>query len=103
MKYIKTIKEIQEYIGKPLYFYYNDKEGKIVFAWVMTLESTDQTSINLEYSNLCGKNLVVFEDKQTDEHVPRFLTEASTANAQEYARELTIGEQIIYRLLTKGK
>lgn len=103
MKYIKTIEELQEYIGKPLYFYYDNKEGKILFAWVMTLESIDQISNNIRYSCLCGKNIVVFEDKQTHKHVPRFLTESSTSTAQKYARELTIGEQIIYRLITKGK
>ena len=103
MKYIKTIKELQKYIGKPLYLYYNNREGEIVFAWAMTLESVDQTSNNIQYSNLCGKNIVVFEDKQTNKHVPRFLTAASTSNAQEYVRELTVGEQIIYRLITKGK
>lgn len=103
MKYIKTIEEIQKYIGKPLYFYYNNRKGEIEFAWVMTLESIQQTSNNLECSKLFGKNIVVFEDKQTNNRVPRFFTAASTSNAQEYARELTIGEQIIYRLLTKGK
>lgn len=103
LKHIKTIKEIQKYIGKPLYFYYNDKEGKIVFAWVMILESINPISNNIEHSFLRGKNIVVFEDKQTNLHVPRFLTAASTSSAQQYARELTVGEQIIYRLLTKGK
>lgn len=103
LKHIKTIKELQKYIGKPLYLYYNNREGEIVFAWVMTLESVDQTSNNIKHSYLRGKNIVVFEDKQTNLHVPRFLTAASTSRAQEYARELTVGEQIIYRLLTKGK
>jgi len=103
MKCIKTIKEIQKYIGKPLYFYCNNREGEIVLAWAMTLESAQPTSNNLEYFNLHGKNVVVFEDKRTNGHVPRFLTAASISNAQKYARELTIGEQIIYRLLTKGK
>ena len=104
MKYIETIKEIQKYIGKPLYFCYNDEKGEIVLAWVMILESVQPTSNNLlKFSNLHGKNIVVFEDKQTNERVPRFLTTASTSNIQDYARELTIGEQIIYRLLTKGK
>ena len=103
MKYINTIEEIEKYIGKPLYFYYNNREGETVFAWAMSLESVDQTSNNIKHSYLRGKNIVVFEDKQTNLHVPRFLTAASTSSAQEYARELTVGEQIIYRLLTKGK
>ncbi len=108
---IKTVGELKQYVGLPLYFYYNDyhvgaNTNKILYAWIKTLADVDETYATNELVNGVGtwgyntlqmiknhkKNIqfVSTEDYKATKH----------SNAQDYIRTLTREEFDLYKKMT---
>ena len=106
---IKTVGELKQYVGLPLYFYYNDyhvETNKILYAWIKTLaEINELYAANRPVSRVgtWGYNTVLViegykksmkfmsaEDHKTPRH----------SNAQDYIRTLTREEFDLYKKIT---
>ena len=107
---IKTVGELQQYVGLPLYFYYNDDyhvgTNRILYAWIKTLtEISELYAANRPVSRVGTwgyntlqmikdyKNNIQFkstEDHKTQKH----------SNAQDHIRTLTREEFDLYKKMT---
>lgn len=103
---IKTVGELQQYVGLPLYFYYNDYhvgKNRILYAWIKTLTTIDGLYSSIRDVSGIGtfghnalqmiKNykenikFISTEDHKTPKH----------SNAQEHIRTLTREEFDLYK------
>ena len=110
MKYIDTVEELEKYIGKIVLFYYTDtrkKDGKIIAAWakkITRIKKRQQPERRylrtpLDGTYVYGINTVSFTSQGNNLNTYPMLTSAMEkfSNAQEFARELTATELIMYR------
>ena len=112
MKYIDTVEELEKYIGKIVLFYYTDthkKDGKIKCAWAKKITRI-RKPLQLERRYLrtpidgtyvYGINTVFFVSSLTQHGTPYPHLSSKYekfSNAQEFARELTAEELIMYRM-----
>lgn len=112
MKYIDTVEELEKYIGKIVYFYNTDthkKDGKIKCAWAKKITKIkkplqperrySRTPIDGTY--VYGINTVFFVSSLTHHKTPYpqlHHRNEKFSNAQEFARELTAEELVMYRM-----
>ena len=115
MKYYNSIEELENCVGKFIYFYYTDngeKNGNILYAWAKKItkivrEKNGFKDVKnpIKYHNVFGTDTMVFEDNQKFvQHTPVPKYEGKierSSNAQEFARELTIIEKLLYRIYLK--
>lgn len=114
MKYYNSIEELENCIGKFIYFYYTDngeKNGNILYAWAKKITKIirDESGFKdvkhpIRYHNIYGTDTMVFENKQTlvPTPVPKYQGKLEkNSNAQQFARELTITEKLLYRICIK--
>lgn len=115
MKYYNSIEEVENCIGKFVYFYYTDnggKNGNVIFAWAMKItkivrdKSLFRCVIHpIKCHGIFGTDLMVFEDNR--KIAPRTLVpkyegkKEEWSTAQQFARELTIIEKLLYRIYLK--
>jgi hypothetical protein len=112
MKYINTVEELEKYIGKIVLFYYTDthkKDGKVKAAWAKKITKIrKQPQPERRYSRtpidgtyVYGINTVFFVSSLTHHETPYPHLSSKYekfSNAQEFARELTATELIMYRM-----
>ena len=114
MKYYNSIEELENCIGKFVYFYYTDNgemDGEVVYGWAKKItQIVRETSFkDVRHPIRChiiyGTDTIVFQDNQKFiEHTPVPKYEGKIekpSNAQEFARELTIIEKLLYRIYLK--
>ena len=106
---IKTVGELKQYVGLPLYFYYNDYHvgtNRILYAWIKTLAKISELYVATRPVSRVGtwgyntlqmikdyKDNIQFksiEDHKTPKH----------SNAQDYIRTLTREEFDLYKKMT---
>lgn len=106
---IETVGELQQYVGLPLYFYYNDYHvgtNRILYAWIKTLENISglyAASRDVSRVGTWGYNTLQMIKNykenikflSTDDHKkPRH------SNSQQYIRTLTKEEFDRYKKMT---
>ena len=114
MKYYNSIKELENCIGKFVYFYYTnngEKDGKVVYGWAKKItkivrdKNFSDKKHQVKYHNVYGTDTLVFQDNQEYvRHVPTPYYKGrkeEITNAQQFARELTIIEKLLYRIYLK--
>lgn len=115
MKYYNSIEELENCVGEFIYFYYTDngeKNGNIIYAWAKKItkivrEKNRFKNVNnsIRWHNVFGTDTMVFENNQKfvhHTHVPKYEGKIETSsNAQQFARELTIIEKLLYRIYLK--
>lgn len=114
MKYYNSIEELENCIGEFIYFYYTDngeKNGNILYAWAKKITKIvrDKSGFKdvkhpIKYHNIYGTDTMVFENNQMfiPTPVPKYQGKLEkSSNAQEFARELTIIEKLLYRIYLK--
>ena len=114
MKYYDSIEELENCIGKFVYFYYTDngeKNGKIIYGWAKKItEIVRENSFKdvrhpIRYHNIYGTDTMVFQDRQKyvrNVHPPHYKgRKEGHSNAQQFARELTITEKLLYSIYLK--
>lgn len=114
MKYYDSIEELENCIGKFVYFYYTDngeKDGEVIYAWAKKItEIVRETGFKdvqhpIRYHNIYGTDTMVFENNQKflqRTPVPKYQGKIEkSSNAQQFARELTITEKLLYRIYLK--
>lgn len=114
MKYFNTISEIEKNIGKYVFFYYTEDgkiDGNIIYGWAkkITKIQEEKNFIDklhpLRHQHIYGTDTVVFVDNQKFiQHTPTPHykgREETPSNAQQFARELTITEKLLCRILLK--
>ena len=114
MKYYDSIEELEDCIGKFVYFYYTDngeKNGNIIYGWAKKITEIVRENCfkdvrhQIRYHNIYGTDTMVFENNQNFVKrtlVPNYKGKIETSsNAQQFARELTITEKLLYRIYLK--
>lgn len=114
MKYYNSIKELENCIGKFVYFYYTDngeRDGKVIYGWAKKItkivrdKNFSDKKNPIRYHNVFGTDTMVFKNNQKFiEHTPVPKYEGKIekrSNAQQFARELTIIEKLLYRIYLK--
>lgn len=114
MKYYNSIEELENSIGKFVYLYYTnngEKDGEVIYAWAKKITKIvrDNDSKNkrhqLKYHHIYGTDTIVFQDNQKyaqHVHTPQYEgRKEKHSNAQQFARELTITEKLICRIIIK--
>lgn len=114
MKYYDSIEELENCIGKFVYFYYTDngeKNGNIIYGWAKKItEIVRENGFKdlrhpIRYHNIYGTDTMVFENNQKflqRTPVPKYQGKIEkSSNAQQFARELTITEKLLYRIYLK--
>ena len=114
MKYYDSIEELENCIGKFVYFYYTDngeKNGNIIYAWAKKITKIVRENgfkdvrHTIRYHNIYGTDTMVFENNQRFVQrtpVPKYQGKIEkSSNAQQFARELTIIEKLLYRIYLK--
>lgn len=106
---IKTVGELKQYVGLPLYFYYNDYHvgtNRILYAWIKTLaEINESYDTNRPVSGVgtWGYNTVLMI-KNYKKNIQFLSTEdhktPTHSNAQQYIRTLTRKEFDLYKKMT---
>ena len=109
---ITTVGELRQYVGLPLYFYYNDHHvgtNKILFAWIKTLASMSELYVaNRPVSKVgtWGYNTLLVIKKY--EKSMQFMSKEdyktpNHSNAQDYIRTLTREEFDLYKKMTLAR
>ncbi len=114
MKYYNSIEELENCIGKFVYFYYTDNgemDGEVVYGWAKKItQIVRETSFKdvqhpIRYHNIYGTDTMAFQDNQKyvrHVHVPHYKgRREECSNAQQFARELTTIEKLLYRIYLK--
>ena len=116
MKYFNTIDELEKNIGKYVFFYYtkNGKiDGDIIYGWAKKITKIHEEKVKgfenklhpIRSQDIYGTDTVVFVDNQKYiKHTPTPHYEGreeTHSNAQQFARELTIIEKLLYRIYLK--
>lgn len=115
MKYYNSIEELENCVGEFVYFYYTDngeKNGNILYAWAKKITKIVREENGLKdaknpiiYHNVFGTDTMVFQDNQKfvrHAHTPHYKgRKEEYSNAQQFARELTIIEKLLYRIYLK--
>ena len=114
MKYFTTIEELENCIGKFIYLYRTDdgkKNGNVVYAWAKKITRIKRETgfkdphCQIRYHHIYGTDEIVFEDNQRcikQENTPQYRgRKEKHSNAQQFARELTITEKLLYRIFLK--
>lgn len=114
MKYYNSIEELENCIGKFVYLYRTDngeRDGKVIYAWAKKItkiirnEAFRDKRHQVRYHSIYGTDTIVFQDNQ--KYVRRVSTPyykgrmEEHSNAQQFARELTIIEKLLYRIYLK--
>ena len=115
MKYYNSIEELENCIGKFVYFYYTnngEKDGEVIYAWAKKItkivreENFRDKEHKIKYHHIYGTDTLVFQNNQKYvRYVPttpyyRGRSEKHS-NAQQFAREFTIIEKLLYRIYLK--
>ena len=114
MKYYNSIKELENCIGKFVYFYYTDngeRDGKVIYGWAKKItkivrdKNFSDKKHPVRYHYIYGTDTMTFQDNQKyvrHVHVPHYKgRREEQSNAQQFARELTIIEKLLYRIYLK--
>jgi hypothetical protein len=111
MKYYNSIEELKNCIGKFVYFYYTnngEKDGEVIYAWAkkitkITEEKCYQDKKHpIKCHHIYGTDTIVFQDNQKYVSTPHYKgREEKHSNAQQFARELTMREKLLYRIILK--
>lgn len=113
MKYYNSIEELENSIGKFVYFYYTtngEKDGNIIYGWAKKITKIGKSNYidekyPIRYCSICGTDTIVFQDNQKYvRHVctPHYKGRREEhSNAQQFARELTIIEKLLCRIILK--
>lgn len=115
MKYYNSIEELENCVGEFIYFYYTDngeKNGNILYAWAKKItkiiknKNFRDKEHQIKYHRIYGTDVIVFQNNQKyaqqHVHVPHYKGRREThSNAQQFARELTIIEKLLYRIYLK--
>lgn len=114
MKYYNSIEELENCIGKFVYFYYTnngEKDGKVIYAWAKKItkvvkdKNFSDKEHPVKFIHIYGTDTLVFQDNQKHTQytrIPHYKGRSEErSNAQEFARELTIIEKLLYRLYLK--
>jgi len=115
---IKTVGELQQYVGLPLYFYYNDhyaetnkiyyaETNKIHYAWIKTLADIDidfnNTTEPVSGIGTWGYNTLQMIKSHKENIQFKSIEDHKTpkhSNAQEHIRTLTREEFDLYKKMT---
>ena len=106
---IKTVGELKQYVGLPLYFYYNDYHvgtNRILYAWIKTLaEISELYAANRPVSRVgtWGYNTLQMIKDYKDNIQFKSIEDHKTpkhSNAQDYIRTLTREEFDLYKKMT---
>ena len=104
MKYYNSIEELENCIGKFVYLYYTnngEKDGEVIFRD----ENFRDKEHKVKYHHIYGTDTLVFQNNP--KYGRRILTpyyrgrSENHSNAQQFARELTIIEKLLYRIYLK--
>lgn len=114
MKYYNSIEELENCIGKFVYLYYTnngERDGEVIYAWAKKItkivkdENFRDKKHKVKYHHIYGTDTLVFQDNQKYvRHVPTPYYKGRKevhSNAQQFARELTIIEKLLYRIYLK--
>ena len=114
MKYYNSIEELENCIGKFVYFYYTDngeKDGEVIYGWAKKItkivreKNFRDKKCPVRYHYIYGTDTMTFQDNQKyvrHVHVPHYKgRREEQSNAQQFARELTIIEKLLYRIYLK--
>ena len=114
MKYYNSIEELENSIGKFVYLYYTnngEKDGEVIYGWAKKITKIVRDynfrdkKHQLKYHNIYGTDTIVFQDNQKyarHVHTPRYKGRMEEySSAQQFARELTIIEKLLYRIYLK--
>lgn len=114
MKYYNSIEELENCIGKFVYLYRTDngeRDGKVIYAWAKKITEIDREKNfsdkkhQVKYHHIYGTDTIVFQDNQKyvqRVHTPHYKgRKEEHSNAQQFARELTIIEKLLYRIYLK--
>lgn len=114
MKYYNSIEELENCIGKFVYLYRTDngeRDGKVIYAWakkvtqIVREKNFSDKKHQVKYHHIYGTDTIVFQDNQKyvqRVHTPHYKgRKEEHSNAQQFARELTIIEKLLYRIYLK--
>ena len=114
MKYYNSIEDLENCIGKFVYFYYTDngeKNGNIIYGWAKKIteivkdEDFRDKKYPVRYHHIYGTDTIVFEDNQKygrHEQTPHYKGRMEEdSNAQQFARDLTILERLLCSIFLK--
>ena len=114
MKYYNSIEELENCIGKFVYFYYTDngeKDGEVIYGWAKKItkivreKNFRDKKYPVRYHYIYGTDTIVFQDNQKyvqRVHTPHYKgRKEEHSNAQQFARELTILEKLLCRIYLK--
>lgn len=114
MKYYNSIEELENSIGKFVYLYYTDngeRDGEVVYGWATKITRIEKETdfkdphYQIRYHHIYGTDEIVFEDNQRcikQENTPHYKgRKEEHSNGQQFARELTITEKLLYRIFLK--
>lgn len=113
MKYYNSIEELENCIGKFVYLYYTDngeRDGEVVYGWAKKItkiirdKNFSDKKHQVKYHNVYGTDTIVFQDNQKYVCVPTPYYKGRReehSNAQQFARELTTIEKLLYRIYLK--
>ena len=114
MKYYNSIEELENCIGKFVYLYYTnngEKDGEVIYAWAKKItkivrdENFRDKEHKVKYHHIYGTDTLVCQNNP--KYGRRILTpdyrgrRENHSNAQQFARELTIIEKLLYRIYLK--
>ena len=114
MKYYNSIEELENRIGKFVYLYYTyngEMDGEVVYGWAKKItkivrnKNFSDKKHQVKYHHIYGTDTIVFQDNQkygSRVHTPHYEgRKEKHSNAQQFARELTITEKLLYRIYLK--